>query len=164
VSDISNITNSLTSSLLSSLLSGSSTTDTQAADSNSIASDIVSLLGSSSSTTDGSLYSILSGNQGSDSTDPMYNILLSAESASILQANPSLVQDILTANETSAGNNTSSGSTSAQTTSTQDLIQELENMNFLSMSPDSLTSLLKGSTASQASPDATSGSLVNQKA
>jgi len=164
VSDISSISNSLGSSLLSSLLSGSSATNGQSAGSSSIASDIVSLLAGSSSTEDGSLYSILSGNQGSDSTDQMYNILLSAESTSILQANPGLVQDILSANEASAGNNTSPGSTSAQTTSTQDLIRELENMNFLSMSPDTLTSLLKGSTASQVSPDATSGSLVNQKA
>ena len=107
MSDISGIANSLTSSLLSSLLSGS-TTSANAQSSGGV-SDIVSLLGGSSSSSDASLYNIFSGSQGSDSTGAMYSILLSAESASIIQANPSMVQQILSADQTSAGSSASSG-------------------------------------------------------
>jgi len=94
----------------------------------------------------------------------MYNVLLSAESASIMQANPTLVQDILSAGQASASSSTSSsGSTSSQAATTQELVQELENMNFLNMSPDTLTSLLGNNTASssQASSGTTPGSQVS---
>ena len=57
----------------------------------------------------------------------MYDVLLSAESAGIMQAAPSLAQDILSASQASAGSTSSSGSASSTTTSTQELLQELEN-------------------------------------
>ena len=112
---------------------------------------------------DTSLYNMLSGSQGSDSTDAMYNILLSSESASMMQANPSLVQEILSAGQTSASSSTSSGSESS-TTTTQELVQELENMNFLTISPDNLMSLLQNNAASQDTSGTTSGSTVSQTA
>ena len=159
MSGISSITNSLTSSLLSSLLSGStSSTDDLGSGSSSADSDIVSLLDGSSSGGDSSLYNILSGSQGSDSTNSMYDILLSAESASMMQANPGFVQDILSADQAAAGSGTSSGSTSSQATSTQDLVQQLENTNLLTMSTDTLTSLLEKNIASQSSSNGTNSS------
>ena len=162
MSGISSIANSLTSSLLSSLLSGSTTSAN--AQSSGAVSDIVSLLGGSSSNSDESLYNIFSGSQGPDPTDPMYSILLSAESASIIQANPSMVQQILSADQTSAGSSASSGAAASQTTSTQALVQELENMNLLTIAPDTLMSMLQNDIASQGSAVQAASSQVNQTA
>ena len=162
MSDISGIANSLTSSLLSSLLSGS-TTSANAQGSGAV-SDIVSLLGGSSSSPDASLYNIFSGAQGPDSTDPMYSILLSAESASMIQADPSMVQQMLSADQTQAGSSASSGASGSQTTSTQALVQELENMNLLTIAPDTLMSMLQNDIASQGSAAQAASSQVNQTA
>jgi peptidoglycan DL-endopeptidase CwlO len=145
MSAISSINNSLTSSLLSSLLSGS--TSSAGTSSASTASDIVSLLGGSSSSSDSSLYSALTGTSGSTSTaDPMYGILLSAESASLMQSNPALTKEVTAAEQASAASGSSSTSTS-----TQSLVSELQNMNLLTASPDTLLSIIKNAASNSAS-------------
>src|SRR5208337_24517 len=57
---------------------------------------LLSVEGQGGTGSDNSIYNLLSGNQGSsDSNDSLYNIMLSDENAKLMQANPSLVQDII---------------------------------------------------------------------
>ena len=143
MSSISSINSSLTSSLLSSLQSSASASSTGASsDSTGTAADIVSLLSGSSSSSSSSLYSALTGSSGSASTDPMYNILLSAESASIMQSNPALVNEITAAEQTST-----TGGSSSTSTSTESLVNALQSINLLTVSPDTLLSIIEGSSS-----------------
>ncbi len=147
MSSISSINNSLTSSLLNSLQSsGSASSLGTSAVSTGTAADIVSLLGGSSSDSSDSLYSALTGSSGSDATNSVYNILLSAESASLMKSNPALVKEITAAEKTSA----SSGSSSAST-STESLVNQLQKINLLTVNPDTLFSLINGSSSTGAS-------------
>ena len=147
MSAINSVGNSLTSSLLSSLLSGSSSSSGTASTSANINSDIVSLLGGSSTSSTGSLYSTLLGGSGSSSTaDPMYGVLLSAESASLLNSNPALAQDIVSAYGTST-----TGGSSSSSTSTESLVNELQALNLVTVSPDTLLSLVNNSSSGSGS-------------
>jgi hypothetical protein len=158
----------ISSSLLTSLLNGQQSNPVQTAsdqvqDAGSADSaDLVSLLGDSTASDD-SLYGLLSGTQGSDSSDSMYNLLLAGANAQLMKDNPTLVQAILSADQTqttSAG--TSSGSTQAQTTGTQAL-QDLQNIDLLTMSPTTIASVLQQYLQSKNSAtQSTSGSQVNQ--
>jgi hypothetical protein len=94
----------------------------------------------------------------------MYSILLSAESASMIQADPGMLQQMLSADQTQAGSSASSGAAGSQTTSTQALVQELENMNLLTIAPDTLMSMLQNDIASQGSAAQAASSQVNQTA
>ena len=80
-----------------------------------------------------------------------------------MKDNPTLVQAILSADQTqttSAG--TSSGSTQAQTTGTQEL-QDLQNLDLLTMSPATIASVLQQYLQSKnTATQSTSGSQVNQ--
>jgi enterochelin esterase-like enzyme len=93
----------------------------------------------------------------------MYNLLLAGANAQLMKDNPTLVQAILSADQTqttSAG--TSSGSTQAQTTGTQAL-QDLQNIDLLTMSPTTIASVLQQYLQSKNSAtQSTSGSQVNQ--
>jgi hypothetical protein len=158
----------ISSSLLTSLVNGQQsnpvqTTSGQVQDAGSADSaDLVSLLGDSTASDD-SLYGLLSGTQGSDSSDSMYNLLLAGANAQLMKDNPTLVQAILSADQTqttSAG--TSSGSTQAQTTGTQAL-QDLQNIDLLTMSPTTIASVLQQYLQSKNSAtQSTSGSQVDQ--
>jgi hypothetical protein len=140
MSGIASINSSLTSSLLSSLLSSASAPSAGiSSDPTGTAADIVSLLGGSSSSSGSSLYSALTGSSGSTSTDSMYNILLSAESASMMKSDPALVDEITAAEQKSAA----AGSSSTPT-STESLVNQLQNINLLTISPDTLLSIIEG--------------------
>jgi hypothetical protein len=93
----------------------------------------------------------------------MYNLLLAGANAQLMKDNPTLVQAILSADQTqttSAG--TSSGSTQAQTTGTQAL-QDLQNIDLLTMSPTTIASVLQQYLQSKNSAtQSTSGSQVDQ--
>ncbi len=142
MSGVSSINSSLTSSLLGSLQSmGAGSSVGASADPTGTAADMVSLLGGSSSSSGDSLYSALSGTSGSTSTDSMYNILLSAESASMMKSNPTLVKEITAAERTAAGDSSSTA------TSTESLVNQLQNINLLTVSPDTLLSLIEGSSS-----------------
>ncbi|MGD0229148.1 MAG: hypothetical protein ABSC19_02165 [Syntrophorhabdales bacterium] len=148
MSDISGISNSLTSSLLSSLESSGTASSTAAAsDAAGTDSDIVSLLGGSSSNSDSSLYSALTGSSGSQSTDPMYSILLSAESASLMKTDPGILSGIIAADQAP----TASGTSSSGSTGTESLVQALQNINLLTVNPDTLLSIIKDSSSGGAS-------------
>jgi hypothetical protein len=106
--------------------------------------DIVSLLGNSTQSND-SLYGLLSGIQGSDSSNSTYSLLLAGANAQLMKENPTLVQAILSADQTQAqttGDAGSSGSSSSQTAGDQ-VVQDLQNMNLFAMSPDALASMLQ---------------------
>ena len=147
MSSVSSINNSLTSSLLSSLEQASLTSPTGTGSlSSGIDSDIVDLMsGSSSGTDDSSLYSALTGSSGSTSTDSMYSVLLSAANANIMESDPTLVKDLVAAEQTST-----SGSAS-NSTSTESLVQQLENINLITISPDTLLSMIQNSSSGSAS-------------
>jgi|GEM_PF-4460241 hypothetical protein len=66
---------------------------------------------------------------------PATTLRQSAMPSGVVQANPSLVQNSLSASQTSASSASSSGSTSSNTTTTQELVRALENMNFPTMRP-----------------------------
>ena len=160
----------ISSPLLASLLSGQQPSllqptkgQTQNSGSSNI-TDIVSLLGNSTQSND-SLYGLLSGIQGSDSSDSIYNLLLAGANAQLMKENPSLVQAILSADQTQAqttGDAASSGSSPSQTARDQ-VVQDLQNMNLFAMSPDALASMLQRYLeARNAAAQATSGSQVNQ--
>ncbi len=126
--------------------------------------DIVSLLGNSTASND-SLYGLLSGIQGSGSSDATYNLLLAGANAQLMKDNPTLVQAILSAEQPQAqttGGEASSGSSPSQTAGDQ-VVQDLQNMNLFAMSPDALASMLQRYLeARNAAAQATSGSQVNQ--
>ena len=155
MSTINNVNNSLLSSLLNSLQTGPTSTqasNTQIQASGTSATDIVSLsnyaqeiqnddpvldIGNQDGSDD-SIYNILSGSsQGSDdSSSSLYDILLSGESAQLMQSNPSLVQDVISEEQAQTTGSGSSSSTS-QSLDPQ-TIQDIENM-----SPDTLLSILQ---------------------
>jgi hypothetical protein len=164
MASISGISSSLLTSLLNSQQSNlvqETNSQTQTAGS-ADSTDLVSLLGDSTASDD-SLYGLLSGTQGSDSSDSTYNLLLAGANAQLMKDNPTLVQAILSADQTqttSAG--TSSGSTQAQTTGTQEL-QDLQNLDLLTMSPATIASVLQQYLQSKnTATQPTSGSQVNQ--
>ena len=153
----------ISSSLLMGLLDSQQSnlvraTNTQAQSAESAEStDIVTLLGASTASGD-SLYGLLSGTDGSDSSDSMYNLLLAGANAQLMKDNPTLVQAILSADQTQS-QTTGAG---AQTTDTQ-VLHDLQNLNLLTLSPDTLSSLLQRYLQSKnAATQPTSGTQVNQ--
>jgi hypothetical protein len=166
MSGISSISSSLLTNLLNSQQSNiTQATSSQAQDAGSAeTADLVSLLGGSM-TSDDSLYGLLSGTQGSDSSDSTYNLLLAGANAQLMKDNPTLVQAILWADQTqtqTTGAEASSGSTQSQTTGTQAL-QDLQNINLLTIGPENLASLLERYLQSKnAAADPSSGSQINQ--
>ena len=180
MSDITDVSNSLLSSLL---LRNQQTDSTQTTNGNTTTTasginDVVSLSnsikgmendsllsveGQGGTGSDNSLYNLLSGTQGSsDSSDSIYNIMLSDENAKLMQANPSLVQDIIS-EEQSQTTNSGSSSSASQSLDSQAL-QDIENTNLLTMSPDTLISLLQKYTGTENSASqTTSGTQVDQK-
>ena len=145
MSGTSSVSNSLLSSLISSLGSSGPATSTSAASGpDSTASDIVSLLSGAASGSDRSIYSILDGASGSTSADSMYDVLLSAESAAVMKASPALADKII------AGEQASAATSSSGSSSTESLVSELENINLLTVSPDSLMSMLEKSASGSA--------------
>jgi hypothetical protein len=126
--------------------------------------DIVSLLGNSTASND-SLYGLLSGIQGSGSSDATYNLLLAGANAQLMKENPTLVQAILSAEQSQAqttGGEASTDSAPSQTTG-DEVVQDLQNINLFAMSPDALASMLQRYLESRnAAVQATSGSQVNQ--
>ncbi|MGA3173924.1 MAG: hypothetical protein ABSE25_05780 [Syntrophorhabdales bacterium] len=162
MSDISAIGSSLGTSLISQLLNPGQAANRQAGSTSSVDADIVSLLGSAGAS-DNSLYNVLGGTQESDSTGSLYDILLSAENAQIMKNDPALTQALLAAEETqTTAGAASGGSTQAQTTGAQ-LLQNLQNINLLTVSPDALMSMLQRNIASQSpTAQAATGSQVDQ--
>ena len=164
MASISGISSSLLTSLLNSQQSNPvQTASSQVQDAESTDSaDLVSLLGNSAAPDD-SLYGLLSGTQGSDSSDPTYDLLMAGANAQLMKDNPTLVQAILSADQTqTASAGTSSGSTQAQTTGSQAL-QDLQNINLVTMSPTTIASVLQQYLHSKnAATQSTSGSQVNQ--
>jgi hypothetical protein len=79
----------------------------------------------------------------------MYDVLLSAESAAELKASPALADEIIAA-EQAAGTTSTSGSSS-----TESLVSELQNINLLTVSPDTLMSILGKSASGSASTTST---------
>jgi hypothetical protein len=69
----------------------------------------------------------------------MYNILLSAESASMIKSDPALVNEI-----TAAEQQSTTGGSSSTSTSTESLVNELQNINLLTVSPQTLLSIIEG--------------------
>ncbi len=155
MSSISNVNNSLLSSLLNSLQTGSTSTqasNVQTQASGISATDTVSLSNYSQEIqnddplldldnqdgSDNSIDNIFSGSsQGSsDSSDSLYNIMLSDENAKLMQANPGLVQDIIS--EEQAQTTDSSSSSSMSQSLNSQTIQDIENL-----SPDTLLSILQ---------------------
>ncbi len=176
MSDISNVNNSLLSSLLNSLQTGPTSTqasNSQTQASGTSATDIVSLSNYAQEIqnddpllnidnqgtvgSDNSIYNLLSGNQGSsDSGDSLYNIMLSDENAKLMQANPGLVQDVISEEQAQTTDSGSSSSTS-QSLDPQ-TIQDIENM-----SPDTLLSILqKYEGSANSASQATSATQVDQ--
>jgi hypothetical protein len=184
MSNITDISNSLLGSLLlNNQQTDSSTDSTQATNANtttpaSSVIDVVSLSnamkklesdslfniqGQGGTGSDNSIYNLLSGNQESgDSSNSLYNIMLSHENAKIIQANPTLVKAIIKAEQSQT---TASGASSSSNQSLDSqAIQDIENTNLLTMSPDTLLSLLQKYTSSENSASqTTSGKQVNQK-
>ncbi len=159
---ISSISNSLLTNLLNSQQSNTTqAASSQAQDAGSAGiTDIVSLLGGSATSND-SLYGLLSG----DSSDATYNLLLAGANAQLMKDNPILIQAILSADQTQTQTNSaeaSSGSTQSETTSTQAL-QDLQNINLLTINPETLASLLERYNQSKnTATESTSGSQINQ--
>jgi len=124
---------------------------------------LLSIEGQGGTGSDNSIYNLLSGNQGSsDSSDSLYNIMLSDENAKLMKANPSLVQDIISEEQSQT---TDSGSTSSTSQSLDaQALQDIENTNLLTMSPDTLISLLQKYTSTENSASQTTpGTQVDQK-
>jgi hypothetical protein len=179
--------NDVSNSLLSSLLLNNQQTDsaqdpTQTTNGNTTtpasgSNDVVSLSnyineiqndplfnieGQGGTESDNSIYNLLSGNQGSsDSSDSLYNIMLSDENAKLMQANPSLVQDIISEEQSQTTDSGSSSSTSQSLDS--QALQDIENTNLITMSPDTLISLLQKYTSTEnPASQTTPGTQVNQ--
>jgi hypothetical protein len=92
-----------------------------------------SLLGKTSQGSKGtSLYDVLLGGSSTSSSDWVTGLLTGAENAHLMEANPTLVKDMLSA----------TGSTQSEGIDAQAL-QSLESLNLLSMSPATLLSLLQ---------------------
>ncbi|HVN22883.1 MAG TPA: hypothetical protein VMT71_02850 [Syntrophorhabdales bacterium] len=166
MSDISGISSSLLSNLLNSRqanLIQSAGSQAQSPSSENI-NDIVSLLGASGSSGD-PLYGLLSDTQGSDATASTYNLLLGAVNAQLMKDNPTLVEAFLKAEQAQSqpsDTGTSSGSTQSQQTSSQ-AVQNLENVDLLSISPQNLTAVLeKYLQSKKATGEPASGSQMNQ--
>ena len=180
MSNITDVSNSLLSSLLlnnqqtDSVKDSTQTTNGNTTTSASGINDVVSLSnyikemenaslldieGQGGTGSDNSIYNLLSGNQGSsDSSDSLYNIMLSDENAKIMQANPTLVKDIIKAEQSQT-----TGTSGNQPLSSQAL-QDIEGTNLLTMSPDTLLSLLQKYTSTEnSSSQTTPGTQVDQK-
>jgi hypothetical protein len=112
MSTINSISSSLTSLLTTSLSTANTTTATADTATASTATDIVSLLGDS----------------GSDSSDAVYNILLSSANAAVMCANPSLLDALASTIE-------SSDSTTA--------LEDALSINLITISSEDLLSLLQ---------------------
>jgi hypothetical protein len=165
MSGISSINNSsLISSLLNSQGSNSATPGLSQISGLNADSDIVSLLGDSTdSTGSSSIYSILGGSQGDDSGNAIYNMLLSAENADLMKANPTLVKAVMAAEEAQTQTAESGTSSASSQTSSSQLLQDLQNVNLLNIDPSTLMSILQNNAASQdASSGNQLGSLINQ--
>lgn len=179
--------NDVSNSLLSSLLLNNQQTDsaqdptqttngnttTPASGSNNVVSlsnyineiqndPLFNIEGQGGTESDNSIYNLLSGNQGSsDSSDSLYNIMLSDENAKLMQANPSLVQDIISEEQSQTTDSGSSSSTSQSLDS--QALQDIENTNLITMSPDTLISLLQKYTSTEnPASQTTPGTQVNQ--
>ncbi|HVN72468.1 MAG TPA: hypothetical protein VMU10_10655 [Desulfomonilia bacterium] len=114
-----------------------------------------------SSGSDSSIFDLLAGNNGTaDSSGSLYNLLLSAENAQLMQANPALVKDIVSREQAkTAGDTTSSSSAQAGS----QILQDLENMDLLTMSPDTLASIIQKYTGStDTTTQALPGSQINE--
>jgi hypothetical protein len=179
MSNITDVSNSLLSSLLlnsqqtdsanDSIQTTNGNTTTPASGINDVVSlsnyvkemendSLFNIQGQGSTGSDNSIYNLLGGNQGlSDSSDSLYNIMLSDENAKLMQANPTLVKDIINAEQSQTG-------TSGNQTLSSQALQDVEGTNLLTMSPDTLLSLLQKYTSTENSASQTTpGTQVNQK-
>ncbi len=167
MSDVSSISSSLLTNLLSSRQSNPANAANSQPQENAGSggiTDIVSLLGGSTASTD-PLYGLLSGTQGSDSTDSIYNLLLAGANAQLMKDNPVIAKAILSADQAQAQANGTESSDSTQSTTGTQILKDLQNTNLLTMNPESLVSLLEKYIESKnggAATDSSSGSQINQ--
>lgn len=107
---------------------------------------------------DSSLNNILGDDQISDtSSTAMYNLFLSAENTQLMQANPSLVKDIISEEQAQT--------TTDSTSSVSQMIQDIGNINLLTISPDTLLAIQqKYSDSANSDTQATSGTQVDKTA
>ena len=119
------------------------------------------LSGSGNSSSD-----ILGGNQGSDSSNgPLYDLFVSEENAHLMEANPSLVKNIISAQQAqTAGSSSSSSSTTQSQASGSEILQAIQNLNLLTITPESLMALQKYTGSSTSGTTAASGSQVDKTA
>jgi hypothetical protein len=104
------------------------------------------------------LNNILGQDQASDtSSTAMYDLFLSAENTQLMQANPSLVKDIISEEQAQT--------TTDSTSSVSQIIQDIGNINLLTISPDTLLAIQqKYADSANSETQATSGSQVNKTA
>jgi hypothetical protein len=102
-----------------------------------------------------------SGSNGIDSSS-MYDVLISAENAQLMQASPDLVKNIISEEQAQSTGDSSSSSTQ---TSSSELVQNLKNLDLLAMNPETLRAIQQKYMGSSASEEQTaSGSQVTKKA
>jgi hypothetical protein len=113
------------------------------------------------------LYDALFGSQGSDNSDDlMSSILLSDENLKLMQADPTLMKNILSAEEAQSTDNTSTsdGTASSQGISPQ-VLQNIENLNLATMDPETLLSLRQDQTEPvDSQPQSATGSRLDTTA
>ncbi len=145
--------------------SGSNVTDTVSISSNIILMAKEAILNAENNFfagSDNSTSNILGESQGSDnSSGTMYDLFLSEENAQMMQANPTLVKNIISA-EQAQTTDSASASSSSSTQSQTSFLQSIENINLLSMNPDTLMAIQKYTESANSETQTTSGSQVNK--
>jgi hypothetical protein len=112
-----------------------------------------------------SLYDVLLGGSSTSSSDWVTGLLAGAENAHLMEANPTLVKDMLSAAGKAQGQATATGGGTSETTGSAQsqgidaqALQSLESLNLLSVSPATLLSLLQKNGESQ---QTTTGSQIS---
>ena len=148
--------------------SASNPTDTVSLSNNIIETENAALLNAESNFItglDNSSDNTLGGSQEFDnSSGSLSDLFLSEENAQLMQANPTLVKDIISAEEAQTTDSASSSSSTQSQASGLQIWQDIGNMNLLTLSPDSLIAAIqqKYSESANSETQTTSGSQVNK--
>jgi hypothetical protein len=113
---------------------------------------------------DNSSDNILRGEQGADnSSTVLSDLFLSEENVQLMQANPTLVKNIIAAEQAQLTDSASSSSPTQSPASGLQVLQAIGNINLLSMNPETLIALQQKYTESANSNSKTASSLQVNK-
>jgi len=145
---------------------GSNLTDTVSLSNTIMQMENETLLNSESNFITGSGNSsdnILGVSQGSDNSSGLLsNLFLSEENVHLMQENPTLVKNIIAAEQAQTTDSASSSSTTQSQASGLQALQALGNINLLTMNPDTLIALQKYTESENSGTQTASSSQINE--